>query len=590
MSTTISIVLLAAIAAIAVLVALFLASRLRKSEASGTATKKTRENAERRVAHLEASQRDLQEAIARLARFESVAAADEEATRLVSEANRIASELRAEADSIRSSATEEATLLRGKARTDASKTLSSAKEKADRLEGEARIALEDGRRRAVEVIAVATRKAEEIAGDALKALADRRENEAVINAMTNVIEGYGDRYIIPGRSLLDELADGFGHTEAGQRLKETRERIRTMISTGRAATCDYVEQNRRETAIRFVIDAFNGKADSATALVKHDNAGTLQQQVQDAFALVNHNGAAFRNARIMPDYLDTRLEEIRWATVVQELRIQEREEQRRIKEQLREEEKARREFERAMRDAAKEEELLHKAMEKAEQQLAKANDAQKAKFEEQLALLTVRLREAETKNQRALSMAQQTRRGHVYIISNMGSFGEHVYKIGLTRRLEPIDRIRELGDSSVPFEFDVHALIYSEDAPALEHRLHRHFVLGQINKVNHRKEFFRVPVGELRAEIEAMGLAAQWTMTAAAREYRESLAIEAAIKNNPAAREAWKNRQLQLETVDPFADDEVALDEAKAASEMQTSIASLPRVGAMAAPTSPALN
>lgn len=180
-------------------------------------------------------------------------------------------------------------------------------------------------------------------------------------------------------------------------------------------------------------------------------------------------------------------------------------------------------------------------MEKAEQQLAKANDAQKAHFEEQLAALTVRLHDAEAKNQRALSMAQQTRRGHVYIISNVGSFGEHVYKLGLTRRLEPIDRIRELGDSIVPFEFDVHALIYSEDAPALEHRLHKHFVLGQVNKVNHRKESFRVEVAELRAEIETMGLAAQWTMTAAAREYRESLAIEAAIRDNPIARDAWKN-------------------------------------------------
>lgn len=447
------------------------------------------------------------------------------------------------------------------ATTDGARTIAAARERAGRLEGEARIALEDGRRRAGEVIAAATQKAEEIAGDALKALDERRENEAVIRAMTNVIEGYGDRYIIPGRSLLDDLADSFGHTEAGQRLKETRERIRAMIASGRAAACDYVEQNRRDTAIRFVIDAFNGKADSATALVKHDNAGTLQQHVRDAFALVNHNGAAFRNARILPDYLDTRLEEIRWATVVQELRIQEREEQRRIKEQLREEEKARREFERAMRDAAKEEELLRKAMEKAEQQLAKANDAQKAKFEEQLAALTVRLHEAEAKNQRALSMAQQTRRGHVYIISNVGSFGEHVYKIGLTRRLEPIDRIRELGDSSVPFEFDVHALIYSEDAPALEHRLHKHFVLGQVNKVNHRKEFFRVEVAELRAEIETMGLAAQWTMTAAAREYRESLAIEAAIRDNPIARDAWKDRQLQLEKFDPFMDEEPAPDQ-----------------------------
>lgn len=147
-------------------------------------------------------------------------------------------------------------------------------------------------------------------------------------------------------------------------------------------------------------------------------------------------------------------------------------------------------------------------------------------------------------------MAEQTRRGHVYVISNVGSFGDDVYKIGLTRRLEPLDRIRELGDSSVPFEFDVHALIFADDAPALETRLHRHFVLKQVNKVNYRKEFFRLTVSEIRSELESLGLSASWTMTAAAREYRESLAIEKAIAADPAAKEAWLKRQLLLEPVD----------------------------------------
>lgn len=149
-----------------------------------------------------------------------------------------------------------------------------------------------------------------------------------------------------------------------------------------------------------------------------------------------------------------------------------------------------------------------------------------------------------------LSMAQQTRRGQVYIISNVGSFGEHVYKIGLTRRLEPQDRIDELGDSSVPFEFDIHAMIFSEDAPALESQLHEHFVLTQVNKVNHRKEFFRVDLQHICEALQRLGVAAKWTMTAEAAEYRESQAIEKQIKENPALREAWINRQRQLELID----------------------------------------
>jgi hypothetical protein len=543
-------------ATLAILVILWLAYRWRAAVAATAATAARLADAQQRATRLEARQAELEAIIARLARFEGVADADDAARRIMEEASVAAAALRDEAALIRANALGDATSIRDEARTDYARTVEAARERAATLEADARFALDDGRSRANDLIAAAARHADQLAGVALEALATRRQNEAAIEAMTNVIDGYGDRYLVPGRTLLDELAEGFSHTDAGSKLKEAREHSRSMVMSGSAADCDYVEPSRRATAIRFVIDAFNGKVDSTLAMVKHDNFGTLQQQIRDAFALVNHNGVAFRNARISAAYLDARLAELRWAATTQELRIQERDEQRRIKEKLREEEKARREFERAIREAAKEEEVLKRAMEKAEQQLAKASDAQRVKFEEQLALLSARLQEAEAKNQRALSMAQQTRRGHVYIISNIGSFGEHIYKIGLTRRLEPIDRIRELGDSSVPFEFDVHALIFSEDAPALELRLHKHFVLGQVNKVNHRKEFFRVQIADLRNQLEAMGLAAQWTMVAAARDYRESLAIEAAIKDNPAARDAWIRRQLLLEIEDPFAADE----------------------------------
>ncbi len=163
-------------------------------------------------------------------------------------------------------------------------------------------------------------------------------------AIRNVIDGYGDRYIIPTRSLLDDLAAEFGHTQAGHALAAAREQTKRMVEEGHAARCDYAESNRRETAIRFVIDAFNGRGDAILSRTKHDNYGTLAQELNDAFALVNQNGSAFRNARILPAYLDARLAELKWAVVVQELRLKEREEQRRIKEQIREEEKARREY------------------------------------------------------------------------------------------------------------------------------------------------------------------------------------------------------------------------------------------------------
>jgi hypothetical protein len=243
------------------------------------------------------------------------------------------------------------------------------------------------------------------------------------------------------------------------------------------------------------------------------------------------------------------LDELKWAVVAQELKWQEQEEQRRIKEQIREEEKARREYERAIRDAQKEEETLKKLIEKAQQQVAQATEAQKAEYELKLQSLEGRLREAEEKNQRALSMAQQTKSGNVYIISNIGSFGENVYKIGMTRRLEPIDRIRELGDASVPFEFDVHAMIYCDNAPALERELHKKFLRLQINKVNPRKEFFKVLLNDIKNEVEKMGIDSKWTMAAEARQYKETRVIEEAILKDANIAKQWEEEQMKIDPV-----------------------------------------
>ncbi|WP_322363765.1 c-type cytochrome [Pseudomonas sp. Teo4] len=117
-------------------------------------------------------------------------------------------------------------------------------------------------------------------------------------AMKNVVEGYGDAYIVPTYNLLDDLAEEFGFTEAGQKLKAARDYTRFMVKAGRAATCDYVEANRRDTAVRFVVDAVNDKVDSILSRSKSDNHGKLEQEIRDAAALVNLNGASFRNARI----------------------------------------------------------------------------------------------------------------------------------------------------------------------------------------------------------------------------------------------------------------------------------------------------
>lgn len=441
----------------------------------------------------------------------------------------------------------EAVALRREAQTIVDQTRNStaeewrtAQQRAKDLRSQAEGYLVQATRDAGQIVEAAERRAEEVAGDAYIALRDKHVLQEAIGALWNEVNGYGDRYVIPTRSVLDDLAEDFSHTKAGEELKAAREQSRRLVELKLAATCNYEEEDRRDRANRFVIDAFNGRVDAILSRTKHDNYGTLEQEIRDAFRVVNLNGLVFRDARILPSYLEARLAELRWAVVVQELKAKEREEQRAIQEQIREEEKARRDYERAQQEAAREEAAIKKAIGKAREEAANANAEERAKFEAELAQLNQRLTEAEAKGQRALSMAQQTRAGNVYVISNVGSFGDGVLKIGMTRRLIPEDRIKELSDASVPFGFDVHAMIRSDDAPALERMLHQALENDRINKVNYRKEFFRVPLERLRILATDKNLDITFTIAADAREYRETLALE---KMPSHEREKYQSKQ-----------------------------------------------
>ena len=460
-----------------------------------------------------------------LRKYESLRDAESEIKRVLTDAITEAATLRKDAQ-----------LLLEQSRTAATEERTKATQRAKEIRDQADALLNQATRDAGRIVEEANKRAEQIGGDAYVALRDKQLLEQAVKAIRNVVDGYGDRYIIPTRSLLDDLAKDFGHTEAGEALKTARDHSRRMVEQGEAAACDYVEANRKETAIRFVIDAFNGRVDAILSRTKHDNHGTLEQEIRDAFSLVNLNGQAFRDARILQAYFDARLAELKWAVVAQELKLKAREEQRRIQEQMREEEKVRREQERAIKEAQEKEKAIEDALAKVRLEAEHATAQERAKFDAQIAELSQRLAEAEAVKQREISMAQLTRAGNVYIISNIGSFGEEVFKIGMTRRRDPMDRIWELGDASVPFDFDVHAMIYSEDAPALERLLHDAFDDLRINKVNYRKEFFRLPVERIKGVVETKGIKAAFTMVAEAREFRETQALE---KMTPEEREKY---------------------------------------------------
>ena len=206
-----------------------------------------------------------------------------------------------------------------------------------------------------------------------------------------------------------------------------------------------------------------------------------------------------------------------------------REEQARIKAQIREEEKLARErekqlqdAERARKDAEREEATIQAALEKALQTTRDEHSVEVEFYKAKLKEAEEKRREAEEANKRAISQAQLTKSGYVYVLSNIGSFGEGVFKIGMTRRLEPMDRVRELGDASVPFPFDVHMMISCNDAPTLENALHREFHRQRLNKVNFRKEFFRIDFESVHKIVESQHGEVEYVAEPAALQYRES--------------------------------------------------------------------
>jgi Domain of unknown function (DUF4041) len=182
------------------------------------------------------------------------------------------------------------------------------------------------------------------------------------------------------------MAEQFGFSKAGEKLKPARERTKLMQANGTAATCGYADGWKKDHAIKFVLSTFNGKVDTVLSRVKPDNQGKLIQEIKDAYALVNRDGEVYKNARIQKEYLDSRLKELKWGAAVQKLKEKTREEQRAIREQIREEQKARREreIERAIKQAEREEELVNKAIAKIKKQYEDASEAERVKLEAQL--------------------------------------------------------------------------------------------------------------------------------------------------------------------------------------------------------------
>lgn len=269
---------------------------------------------------------------------------------------------------------------------------------------------------------------------------------------------------------------------------------------------------------RLTLRAFNNECDAAIANTRWNNVNAMEKRILRAHEQIDKLNAS--NATYIGSYfLKLKLEELYLTHEYREKQKTEREERSEELRQAREEQRLLSDLEEAQEEEQRYKRLLAKAKTEAESIV----DPKLGAFSKQIEELERELERAHAKAERAQAMAERTRSGYVYIISNIGSFGEGVVKIGLTRRLDPMDRVRELGDASVPFIFDTHAIIYSDDAPTLERALHAEFEGTRVNTENRRKEFFWVPLQDVEAAVRRLAPEATFFNDVEAQEYRETL-------------------------------------------------------------------
>jgi|HigsolmetaAR204D_1030405.scaffolds.fasta_scaffold00513_28 hypothetical protein len=273
-----------------------------------------------------------------------------------------------------------------------------------------------------------------------------------------------------------------------------------------------------------ILRCFNAECENIISNISARNVDSARGKITKAFETLNKifetDGVAISN-----EFLESKLEELNLVYTYALKKEQEKEMQKAIREQLLDEEKARKELERERQKLEKEENHFRNEIKKLMAHMQRTtSEVEKNFYVEQIKSLEEKLERIVKDKEEIINREQNTRAGFVYVISNIGAFGENIYKVGMTRRLDPMERINELGDASVPFKFDVHAIIFTEDAPALESALHDRLSQYELNKVNPRKEFFNVPLSEIKKIVSELHSGnVNWNDEPSADEYRESL-------------------------------------------------------------------
>lgn len=366
------------------------------------------------------------------------------------------------------------------------------------------------------------------------------EQQKTLNALKKQIIVAEDTIELESFSLYRPRFAFVNAAEYKAQIDIIRDKQKAMIKAETAASCSTnwtvngsAAQGRKmsKDTAKVILRSFNNECDIAVDAVRFNNFERCQERIVKSFDTLNKLGQVNQIA-ISRSYLNLKNEELHLALEYQRKKEEEREALRALKEQQREEAKLAKEIEEARKEAEKEKKHYLQAIEKLHQQIAACeNDAERVNLFAKQDELVNHLDDINVKLEDIDYRQANQKAGYVYIISNIGAFGENVFKIGMTRRLDPMERIFELGDASVPFLFDVHAMIFSDDAPKLEASLHRAFETKRINLVNNRREYFNVTLDEVKNVVFANhDKTVEFFDEPEAQQYRESLRMRVQYK------------------------------------------------------------
>lgn len=336
-------------------------------------------------------------------------------------------------------------------------------------------------------------------------------------------------------SLYQPKYDFTNSEEYKVRLNEIREKQKEMIRNKTAATCSQewtVNGSKSEgkkmtnDIIKLFLRSFNNECDIAVSSVRFNNYDRCSDRITKSFETLNNLGRV-NMVSISSRYMVLKIEELRLALEYQQKKQEEKEAIRELRAQQREEARLAKEIEEARKEAEKEKKHYIQALEKVNMQILSCkSDEERQALLEKKEDLSAHVDDITSKLSDIDYRQQNQRAGYVYVISNIGSFGEGIYKIGMTRRLDPMERVDELGDASVPFTFDVHAMIFSDDAPKLEAALHNAFEKNRVNLINRRREYFKVSLDEIKRVVrENHDKTVEFIDNPRAEQYRESIRI-----------------------------------------------------------------